>query len=360
MRVTLFPLAVLCSLAIAACDPPTIAPKPTPDDTDIDTQPDTDTDADTDTDTDTDADADADADTDADTDTGMLDYDCSDLPSGLIEETTFPWARGYHDVVFDLEGNIIGQDAAGNLMKATYDEQQSLWIPNIRSSEGMDRMPDGSILYGSWDGGLTQVTPDGARVSLVPNAGDIHGITVGPDHKIYYANTGVYRYDPETGLVQELIPRSSQRGYRHLVFNLDSTRMYIATLARGQVWYVDLDEDLNPVGEVMLFATEVGGSWGGWHDGIGIDACGNLYVAEYYSGGLYRVSEDATVELLGRKNSGRDYGHGLEWGSGIGGWKTSALYQPLPYDQNKVKEVLIGVPSGHLVRTWNGEAVEPW
>ncbi|MFH1468869.1 MAG: hypothetical protein ABIO70_31060 [Pseudomonadota bacterium] len=44
----------------------------------------------------------------------------------------------------------------------------------------------------------------------------------------------------------------------------------------------------------------------------------------------------------------------------LGGWKTGALYLPLPYSQNKVKEMWIGAPSGQLVRTWNGEAVEPW
>jgi len=362
MRVTTILLTTVPLLLALRCTPPTIQEKPTPptDDTDVQPDTDTDTDADTDTDTDADADGDTDADTDADTDdTGMVAYDCDNLPSGMVEETTIEWGRGYHDVVFDNDGNLIGMDQTGNLMRATVDGDLQLWIPNIRSSEGMDRMPDGSIVYGSWDGGVTKITPDGGRETLVPNAGDIHGVTVGPDHKVYYANTGVSRYDPVTGLVEELLPRNAQRGYRHLIFSLDSTQMYIATLARGDVWVMDLDEDLMPASEPRVFATDVGGSWGGWHDGIGIDACGNLYVPEYYSGSLYRIDQAGTVERIGRENGGMNYGHGLDWGNG-NGWREAALYLPLPYNQNKVKVVELGVPSGHLVRTWNGEPVEPW
>ncbi len=363
MRVTPL-LTTFAALLLTACNPPTIAPKPEPaDDTDAEGDTDTDTDADTDTDTDgdTDGDTDADADTDADTDdTGMLDYDCDDLPEGEVEQTVLPWARGYHDVVFDTEGHLIGMDATGNLMKADYEGNLDLWIPGIQASETMDRLPDGSILLTSWNAGILRIHPDGTQETVLPNVGDVHGVTVGPDHKIYYANSGVYRVDPDTHEVEELIPRDPQAGYRHLVFSLDSTRMYIATLARGDVWYLDLDEDLNPVGPPQVHATQVGGAWGGWHDGIGIDACGNLYVPEYYSGSLYRVREGGTVERLGPENAGANYGHGLEFGSGIGGWKTGALYLPLPYNQNKVKELWVGAPSGHLVRTWNGEPVEPW
>ena len=351
MRVTT--LLTTAAVWLAACTPPPVTTKPEPpgDDTSSGDSDDPDTD-------DSHAGDTQDSHSSVDTnDTGMLDYDCDNLPEGMVDETPLPWARGYHDVVFDLDGHLIGMDATGNLMKADYEGNLDLWIPGIQSSEGMDRLPDGRIVYAGWSAGVTAVSPDGTQEVLVPNAGDVHGVTVGPDHKVYYANTGIYRVDPATHEIEELIPRNPQQGYRHLIFNLDSTRMYIATLARGDIWYVDLDEDLNPTGPVEHFAEDVGG---GWHDGIGIDACGNLYVAEYYTMALYRVRADASVEVLGRLNSGSDYGHGLEWGSGLGGWKTGALYLPLPYDQMKVKEVWIGAPSGHLVRTWNGEVVEPW
>jgi hypothetical protein len=360
MRVSAFSLFA-GGLLLLACNPPTVTPRPSPPD-DTSTDGDSDTDGDTDTDTDTDADGDTDADTDADsdadTDTGALGYDCSDLlgPAEITEELLV-WARGYHDTAFDLEGHLVGLDTSGNMMRATYDGDLSLWVPGIQNAEGMDRMPDGSIVYANaWNQTIGKISPDGAWETLAGNAGDVHGVTVGPDHKVYYANSGISRYDPETGATEVILPPSYQRGYRHLIFSLDSTKMYIATLAQGQVWQIELDEELNPTGPAELFAQNVGG---GWHDGIAIDACGYLWVAEYYTGGLYRVDPEGNVETIFR-NGGSMYGHGVEFGSGIGGWRQGALYLPLPYNQYKVKEVWVGVPSGHLVRTWNGEPVDPW
>lgn len=341
----------LLSALLLACQPPPVSEKPDPpgDDTGPDTRDTRDT-----RDTQDTQDTELPVDT---VDTGTLDYDCDALPEGdEVEGTTFGWASGYHDLVFDTEGHIAGQDQMGNMMKATYDGEAELWIPGIGWTEGMDRMPDGSIVYASGNA-IMKLNTDGGRETLVGSTGGANGVTVGPDHKVYYANTGVFRVDPETLELEEIVPRTPQLGARHIVFNLDSTRLYIATLARGDVWYIELDEDLNRASDVTLFAEGVGG---GWHDGIAIDVCGNLYVPEYYDMSLFRIDTEGTVELLGRPNAGLDYGHGVEFGSGIGGWKTGALYLPLPYNQNKVKEVWVGAPSGHLVRTWNGEAVEPW
>ncbi len=39
-----------------------------------------------------------------------------------------------------------------------------------------------------------------------------------------------------------------------------------------------------------------------------------------------------------------EYGHGVEWGSGIGAWKADAIYLPQPYNGNTVVEVTLGIP----------------
>jgi hypothetical protein len=327
-------------------------------DADADADADSDADADADADSDADADADTDADSDADVDTGMLDYDCGALKApGAFKEVLLANARGYHDVVVDEDGLLVGIDPPGNMMTTAYGGSATLWVPGIGTVEGMDRLPDGTIVYGNGQNRTVgSITTAGVPQNLVNNAGDIHGVTVGPDHMVYYANGGVHRVDPDTLVTEELLAVDIQKGYRHLVFSLDSTRMYIATLARGQIWELELDANLDPVGQPTLFAENVGG---GWHDGIAIDACGYLWVAEYYTNGLYRVDPAGNVEEIFR-NGGSMYGHGVEFGTGIGGWMQGALYLPLPYNQNKVKEVWVGVPSGHYVRTWNGKAVTPW
>ena len=47
------------------------------------------------------------------------------------------------------------------------------------------------------------------------------------------------------------------------------------------------------------------------------------------------------------------YGHGVVWGTGVGGFREDALYLPLPYNNNLVTELIIGVPS----KNWNGTVV---
>jgi hypothetical protein len=132
--------------------------------------------------------------------------------------------------------------------------------------------------------------------------------------------------------------------------------MYIGSIGVGEVYYFDLDADLNPVGDVQVFA-RTGSS--GWHDGLGVDVCGNVYVADYVTSSLYRVSEDGgtVTSMVDVVDFG--YGHGLTWGSGIGGWRADALYLPQPYNGYTVREVVIGVANGDSVRTWNGVKA-PW
>ncbi len=92
-----------------------------------------------------------------------------------------------------------------------------------------------------------------------------------------------------------------------------------------------------------------GGQWGVWVDGIGVDECGNVYVAEYQTSALYRIGpEGGNAELIidWYEHGGEEaYGHALEWGSGIDGWSDRSLFLPQPYADNQVTEVDLGVRS---------------
>jgi hypothetical protein len=102
----------------------------------------------------------------------------------------------------------------------------------------------------------------------------------------------------------------------------------------------------------QVFATAVGE---GWHDGVAVDACGAMYVPEYWSSRMYRVTSDGSVNIFFDWGAIDDsaYGHGAVFGHGIGGWREDAIYAPMPYDGNKVQEVVVGVPS----RSWGGTVV---
>ncbi len=353
-------LPALLLLGLAGCTPTTLEfndPEDTPD-TDTDTDADTDTDTDADGDTDTDTDADTDTDTDVDT-MPPVEYDCAALADFNLGDQSLRDARAYHGISFDDVGNLIGWDGRNSLVKSTYEGDREVFVPGLRGVEQIDRLPDGDfVLSDTTNTRLLRVTQDGGTEAIATNIGYTYGVTVGPDGNVYIVDGSVHRVNVETGEKTTLVTVPGRFGTAHSMnFNLDSTRMYIGTIGSGTVLYVDLDENLDPTGDVQIYAEHVGT---GWHDAIGVDACGNLYVPDYYTASLYRVGTDATVtEFVETTGNTTQYGHGAAWGSGINGWRNDAIYLPQPYNGSTVREVILGVPTGDLVRTWNG-APAPW
>ena len=121
--------------------------------------------------------------------------------------------------------------------------------------------------------------------------------------------------------------------------------MYLTTLDNSDIYVVAIDDAMNLVGEPRWFATIPGSSY---QDGLGVDICGNLYVPVYDDSVLYRVTPDGKVSAFYQFTFSQ-YGHGLQWGSGVGGFDDAALYLPQPYDDNTVVELKIGVPSRKYV-----------
>lgn len=283
----------------------------------------------------------------------VLDYDCDDLTQPFISEMELGNPRGYHDVYFDDDGHILGWN--GNaIIQVTHDDVSSVFLPGVNSAQGMDVLENGDLLFVNDFGELRRVTPALQNTVVATGLSGAYGITVGPDQMAYVCtNNNVRRVNPSTGVVSTWLTLPNSSHPRAMVFNLDSTGAYISTLVFGNspVYFVELDDDLDPTGPAVIFATNVGQ---GYHDGLGIDACGNLYVPDYNTSGLYRIDPNGVVTTLYNESthSFSHYGHGVEWGSGIGGWNDHAIYLPQPYDGNTVNEIDLGVPSGSTVRTW--------
>jgi len=75
---------------------------------------------------------------------------------------------------------------------------------------------------------------------------------------------------------------------------------------------------------------------------MAVDACGNVYVADYGNSIVYRISPDGQkVEpLISGKGS---YHANFDWGRGVGGWDTHKLY--IVSVGEGIKEVDLGVAS---------------
>jgi hypothetical protein len=272
-------------------------------------------------------------------------FDCTRTPPAPLSVTELGAPRGHHDVAFDQEGNIIGAFGS-SLVSATRDGSLVPYAAGLDTVEGMDVLPDGTLVV-ACSAGLVSILPGGAQVTLAP---DIHayGVTVGPDGLVYAADHHrVHRVDPVTRVSTVVLDPSTFGATwqpRTIEFTLEYTQMYVGTFGDA-IYVVDLDEHLDPVSPPRLFATPNPGS--SWMDGLALDVCGNLYVPIWESKALYRISPLGQVEVF-HQFDGEHYGHGVTWGSGLGGWRTDALYLPQPWELNgvvdSVVEVVVGVP----------------
>lgn len=284
-----------------------------------------------------------------------IQYDCTDIPAFNLGDSTIRNARGYHGLGMMDDGTLLGWDGRSALVKSQYRAGFEAFVPGQYQIEQIDRMSDGDfVIANAGNRRLVRVTAAGATTPISGDVGGVYGVTVGPDEKLWSADQGVRRTDPVTGETETIVRSNWGNTAHSLNFNLDSTRLYIGTIGNGTVYELELDADLNPVGNPRPFATGIGG----WHDGIEVDVCGNLYVADYSTSGLYRVDLNGDHTLIVTPTFNL-YGHGTTWGNGVGGWRTDAIYQPQPYNGNTVREVIVGITSADAVRTWNGVQV-PW
>ncbi len=238
------------------------------------------------------------------------------------------------------------------MIEVTSDGSWGIFRPGMGMLEQLATLPDGNLAISSRQtGDLLRVTLEGGSEVLAANL-STYGVTLGPDDMLYTAwRQGVARINPETAELTPLITQLSNFATPRIVgFSPDLSRLYVTTIGNGTVYKVDLDKDLNVVSEVEIFAQNVGG---GWHDGLAVDICGNLYVADYESTALWRVTHDGDVDKIWAPPQYVQYGHGAEWGTGEHGWNLTSLFLPQPYNNNTVTEIDIGVPPWN----WDGQAL---
>ncbi|PKN43961.1 MAG: hypothetical protein CVU59_12880, partial [Deltaproteobacteria bacterium HGW-Deltaproteobacteria-17] len=205
-------------------------------------------------------------------------FDCANIPSAPLEinqvenggDTLRP--AGHHDLAFDREGWITGHHA-GALIRASLEPQRQVLSTAVSTAEGLEYLPDGRLIVATKDGqGIVAISPDGAVVPLEPSRTDAFSIIVGPDGRIYtgdFSGGDLRRIDPATGASENYL--NSVPDARVLNFSPDLSKLYVGTFGE-QVWVVDLDKELNPVGTPRRFATLPHGPY---VDGLAVDVCGN-------------------------------------------------------------------------------------
>jgi sugar lactone lactonase YvrE len=212
-------------------------------------------------------------------------------------------------------------------------------------------LPSGDLLANNRaTGSIQRITPDGGYETIFPNR-SAYGMVIGPDGMAYTAGTSmVTRTDPSTGQTESIVDWDVNGEPHALDFDKDFTRLLVSSIGPNILYAIDLDENFDAIGTPYVFAR----FGDGWQDGVAMDACGYIYVPEFWGRSLWRVSPDGTpVRYINWSGQGYQYGHGVVWGTGEDGWREDALYMPMPYNNNRVKEVVVGVPP----RTWSGRVI---
>ncbi len=264
---------------------------------------------------------------------------CLDLPDAPLSITPIPRARGYHDVALDSTGHVIGFDG-GALVQVDYRGNGQLFAAGIQGVEGMDWLPDGSLVAAT-SAGLVRIFPNGAQVVIAPDI-YAYGVTVGPDGLVYAADNSarIWRVDADaqTATLYWTNENSTAFAPRTISFDPDRSLMYIGAFG-DKVFSMPIGPDLAPLAAPRRLVTVWPGA--AFLDGLAVDACGNLYMPNYESSTLYRIAPDGDV-IPYHVWDRTQYGHGLEWGSGVGGFRSDALYFAQPYNGSSVLEVVTG------------------
>ena len=112
---------------------------------------------------------------------------------------------------------------------------------------------------------------------------------------------------------------------------------------------VDLDANYDPISAPVILASTPGS----WHDGLEVDVCGNIYVAEYNNRAMYRISPGGIVSTYFAPSDTSLYGHGVVFGTGEGPFDEMSMYIPQPYNGDTVSVIETGVP----YRTYTGPVI---
>jgi hypothetical protein len=278
------------------------------------------------------------------TDVPVPGYDCDDLPQGPFSLSKLSGPMASEDLAFDPYGHVIGSNDKA-IFKSGYNEAAQVFVPNIKFRAGLRYLPNGHLVVcNNNKGELVRIDGEGVQHTVLTGLSYPNGLTVDMDGWVYVTEhdaNKVLRVHPFTGETTILTTAiSSPNG---ITFSPDYTTLYIGGFSGKKIIYaMSISPDGVP-GKLIKWAKGVGS---GWLDGMAVDACGNVYIADYGTTKILKLPPDGSsweVFIDGSTVDGA-YLPNMQWGSGIGGWSSTALYLPDGWNKG-VFEVEIGVPT---------------
>jgi len=276
-----------------------------------------------------------------------IEYDCEKQPDGpwSIETIT---AVATEDIDFDQDGNLVGSDMS-HIWRTDIDGNQQMWVPNFPFRAGMRLLSTGQLVVAdNYQGALVRVEPDGSRETVLSGLSYPNGIEIGLDDAVYLTEHDGNRFlkvDAQTG-DYEIVHQGFIQYPNGISFNEDFSALYIAGFSGvGTIYRIPVSKD-GEFGEMESWSTGVGT---GWLDGIAVDICGNVYIADYGASQILKLPpEGKTYEVLvDGSGLGGWYGAympNMQWGSGVGGWDTEVMYVPEGWMADRTYSIELGIP----------------
>jgi len=269
--------------------------------------------------------------------------DCSAIPAGPFVMTKLNGMVASEDIAFDRNGHAVGANDKA-IFKNSYAGKPQVFVPDMKFRAGMRYLPNGHLIVcDNVKGQLVRVDENGVKYPLMTGLSYPNGITVDMKGWIYFSEHDanvVWRVHPFTGDATVMTKQiTSPNG---LTFSPDYKTLYIDGFnGNPKIYAMSVSPDGIPGKLVVLTELSTG-----WHDGMGVDACGNIYVADYNETRIYRISPDGKKKemIIDGSSYPNAYLPNMDWGSGIGGWDPLALYIPDGW-QKGIFEVKIGVPA---------------
>ncbi len=309
------------ALSLFACNPVKGADPIDTNTTDTKTNTDTDTVTDTD---DTDSDTDSDSDTDP-TDPGP---DCSILPATPVNYQVFNAFETAED--FDIDGDgYLGTIDSDNLVAMDMYGDQKLIVSNLTGggSAGTRVLPNGDWVVADVGQGSLKLYEfaTGAKRTLLGGLAYPNGVEVDAAGYVYVAENNGARLrwvDSATGDAGTVANGLNQPN--GVILSPDEQTIYVGSFGGGMVYAVDrLTPGTQDWGQARILF-ESPGQDGGF-DGINVDICGNVYITEFTTGKIWRITPDGQDTAL-VVDLPSFWIPNMRWGHGIGGWETDVLY----------------------------------
>lgn len=236
-----------------------------------------------------------------------------------------PGIAPIEDITFDDAGYLYWNSPEG-ILRTTAGGETSLFVPGLEFFGGMRWAPGGDLyVANNSEGTLDRVTPSGER-EVVLSGLDLNGVEVDREGRVYLSDFGgsrILRYDPATEAVTVLTDRiESPNG---LSLSPDFHVLYFNSW-KGSPTQTVYRLPLLPDGSAGLLENWSNNLGDGAHDGMAVDECGYVYVANSGGAGqIVRIAPDNPLDRVVVVERPGETLHNLAWGRGRG-WSEQTVY----------------------------------